>query len=154
MHHTKQQMDNILLDTISNIDIQRNSPLAPFIEFLNTLEGYKTKLKNLHWSAVNLSIHKQLDKFIDETNEFQDNIAEEAMGIHGQLANDVLIGESFNCNDPIVLLQSLKDRVLRFYNSTTDKPEYIGIRSEIENFIHVINQYLYLFRISLQVTNI
>ena len=51
--------------------------------FLNQLESYKTKFKNLHWSAVNDTIHVRIDGLLDELGDFQDEIAEVAMGIQG-----------------------------------------------------------------------
>ena len=40
------------------------------IHFLNILEGYKTRCKNLHWAADNINTHEYLDKFLDEISEF------------------------------------------------------------------------------------
>ena len=35
-----------------------------FINFINKLEGYKTKCKNLHWAAPKKNIHVYLDDFL------------------------------------------------------------------------------------------
>lgn len=35
-----------------------------FINFLNQLEGWKTKCKNLHWAAPKKNIHVYLDEFL------------------------------------------------------------------------------------------
>ena len=36
-----------------------------FINFLNQLEGWKTKCKNLHWAAPKKNIHVYLDEFLE-----------------------------------------------------------------------------------------
>ncbi len=117
------------------------------IEYLNTLEGFKTKIKNLHWSAVNLSIHEQLDALLDEVNSFQDNIAEEYMGIKGQVGPNDLTGTIYNYTDPILMLEELKNKTISFHSKLKLDPQYVGIQSETETFIHCLNQRLYLFRI-------
>ena len=49
-----------------------------FINFINKLEGFKTKCKNLHWSAPKKNIHVYLDEFLDVISDYQDSIAEDA----------------------------------------------------------------------------
>ena len=58
--------------------------LEKSLEFVNELEGYKTKFKNFHWSAPNLTYHKCIDKFLDELTEFQDAVAETSQGFAGK----------------------------------------------------------------------
>ena len=41
-----------------------SDPSRIFIEFLNKLEGWKTKCKNLHWAAPKKNIHQYLDEFL------------------------------------------------------------------------------------------
>ena len=47
-----------------------------FINFINKLEGYKTKCKNLHWAAPKKNIHVYLDDFLEKVKDFQDILAE------------------------------------------------------------------------------
>ena len=53
-----------------------NSPQDLFISFLNKLEGWKTKCKNLHWAAPKKNIHVYLDEFLDILGDYQDGLAE------------------------------------------------------------------------------
>lgn len=48
-----------------------------FINFLNQLEGWKTKCKNLHWAAPKKNIHVYLDEFLGILSDYQDSLAEE-----------------------------------------------------------------------------
>ena len=123
------------------------SPRTSFINYLNILEGYKTKIKNLHWSAPAMNIHEKLDDFLDILSEYQDAVAEESMGIYGQIAPNVISGKSCDCIDALSTLESLKTKTNAFYLGLGDKLEHVGLRSETETFIHQINKYLYLFRL-------
>lgn len=52
-----------------------------FIDFLNQIEGWKTKCKNLHWAAPKKNIHVYLDEFLEILSDYQDSLAEGYMGI-------------------------------------------------------------------------
>lgn len=123
------------------------SPMTNFINYLNTLEGYKTKIKNLHWAAPAMNIHKKLDDFLEIVGDFQDAVAEESMGIYGQIAPNVISGEPCECVDALAMLESLKTKTNAFYLGLGDKLEHAGLRSETETFIHQINKHLYIFRL-------
>ena len=67
-----------------------------FKDFLCVLEGFKTKFKNLHWSAYSNSIHVRVDELIDEISDYQDILAEEVQGIQGQFEPNFLKGTNFD----------------------------------------------------------
>lgn len=56
-----------------------------FIDFLNQIEGWKTKCKNLHWAAPKKNIHVYLDEFLEILSDYQDSLAEGYMGILGKM---------------------------------------------------------------------
>lgn len=125
----------------------RVSGLRPFIDYINSLEGYKTKIKNLHWAASGLNIHKELDEFLEILSNYQDSIAEECQGIYGQFNPNDIRGIQCDCIEPIETLQMVKQKTFSFYNSLQDIIEMKGIMSETETFIHEINKHIYLFRL-------
>lgn len=129
-------------NTLQGIDL--------FIHNLNLLEGYKTRLKNLHWSAANDMIHQRIDQMLSATNDFQDSIAEEAMGIHNQFGPAMINGIQCLITDPISLLEDIKSKMNIFYKAICGNELYCGIESEIELFFHEINKHIYLFRIALK----
>lgn len=63
-----------------------------FINFLNQLEGWKTKCKNLHWAAPKKNIHVYLDEFLDILSDYQDGLAEGYMGILGKMQPNAIKG--------------------------------------------------------------
>ena len=80
--------------------------------FLNNVEGWKTKCKNLHWSAKEKIFMYILDEFLGVLNEYQDGL-KGFMGIDGKFEPDILKGNPC-CFDPYLLQNELK--TLSFYN--------------------------------------
>ena len=60
-----------------------NSTQDLFISFLNKLEGWKTKCKNLHWAAPKKNTHVYLDEFLYILGDYQVGLAEGYLGILG-----------------------------------------------------------------------
>lgn len=120
-----------------------------FINFICKLEGFKTRCKNLHWAAMKMNIHKALDEFLDIMNEYEDSLAEDYMGILGQMAPDDINGISCMAVCPISFIEEVRKETEDFYNIIPNNTVYKGIASETETFIHNINKYKYLFEICL-----
>lgn len=142
------------LDNIGNYKKveEKFDPLKTFIDYINVLEGYKTKIKNLHWASKKLvnyytdPIHKRLDTFLDIVIEFQDSVAEKAMGIHGDIEVNAIKGIDILESDPLLLLENLLSTTEVFYYTLTGCT-YSGIKSETELFIANINNQKYLFNL-------
>lgn len=115
------------------------------IHFLNILEGYKTRCKNLHWAADNINTHEYLDKFLDEISEFQDAIAEGYLGIKGEFNYNDIHGVFIEVSSAFELAFKLRGDLIYFYEILPDTPLFKGLISECENFIQVVNKYKYLF---------
>ena len=116
-----------------------------FIYFLNQLEGWKTRCKNLHWSAPKKNIHVYLDEFLDIISDYQDGLAEGFMGILGQISPMSVTGvESVHTSADTFIKDVLHSTCL-FYEGIPEDTVYLGIKSECETFIQNINKYVYLF---------
>lgn len=116
-----------------------------FINFLNQLEGWKTKCKNLHWSAPKKNIHVYLDEFLSILSDYQDGLAEGYQGILGKMAPNAIKGISSDTLNATDFIQEVKLGTLKFYESIPQETVYKGIISECETFIQNINKYIYLF---------
>ena len=78
-----------------------------FIDFLNQIEGWKTKCKNLHWAAPKKNIHVYLDEFLEILSDYQDSLAEGYMGILG-----TILPYSFNSTSKVKLKnQTIKTKI-------------------------------------------
>lgn len=116
-----------------------------FINFLNQLEGWKTKCKNLHWAAPKKNIHVYLDEFLDILSDYQDGLAEGYMGILGKMQPNVIKGTASNALNAIDFIEEVKAGTLSFYDKISQETVYKGITSECETLIQNINKYRYLF---------
>lgn len=129
---------------------ESNSPTGSqfFISFLNQLEGWKTKCKNLHWAAPKKNIHVYLDEFLSILSDYQDGLAEEYQGILGKMQPNVIKGISSNTLNANDFIEEVKVGTLSFYDKIPKESLYKGITSECETFIHNINKYKYLFSLT------
>lgn len=116
-----------------------------FIGFLNRLEGWKTKCKNLHWAAPKRNIHEYLDQFLEILQEYQDGLAEGYMGILGKMMPNAIKGISSDALNAIDFIDEVRGATVVFYDKIPKDTVYKGITSECETFIQNINKYKYLF---------
>ena len=119
-----------------------------FINFLNQLEGWKTKCKNLHWAAPKKNIHVYLDEFLDIMSDYQDSLAEDYQGILGHMQPNVIKGVPCESLNGIDFIKEVSIKTKEFYNKIPSDIDYVGIKSETETFIHNIKKYKYLFELS------
>ena len=126
---------------------ENNSPAGSqfFISFLNQLEGWKTKCKNLHWAAPKKNIHVYLDEFLNILSDYQDGLAEGYLGILGKMRPNVIKGTASDTLNAMDFIEEVKAGTLSFYDKIPQETVYKGITSECETFIQNINKYKYLF---------
>lgn len=138
---------DILLEPIGKTPEQVLDKTEIFLTFINRLEGWKTKCKNLHWAAPKKNIHVYLDEFLAILSDYQDSLAEEYQGLLGHMQPNAVKGiPSEVLNAPDMILE-IKIETLKFYETIPTGVEYSGIRSECETFIHNILKYKYLFEL-------
>lgn len=118
-----------------------------FINFLNQLEGWKTKCKNLHWAAPKKNIHVYLDEFLDILSDYQDGLAEGYMGILGKMQPNAIKGTPGDALNAFDFISEVKSATIAFYDKIPQETAYKGIASECETFIQNINKYDYLFHL-------
>lgn len=140
-------------------DVSVESPMSNefniFLHFVNVLEGVKTQIKNVHWASLKLpnsdkrGAHLYLDDFVDIVGDFQDTVAESAIGITGTSFDfNTVHGVSFNASNTKELMEYIKNKTLEFYNSLPSNAMYAGIKSETETFINNIIIYTFRFRLT------
>lgn len=139
------EINTVFKKEIHETSIGSEEPFCDVIHFLCRIEGFKTKVKNLHWASKDMSIHVKLEDFLSVISEYQDSVAEDYMGIQGTMQPNVLCGIEDKSLDALTMLQALKEATLSFYSTLPDPPCYKGIVSETEAFMHELNKYKYLF---------
>lgn len=131
-----------------------NNGLRFFIDYLNILEGCKTRIKNLHWAAKKLPVnehkgaHEYLDAILDIVSDFQDTVAESAQGILGHMGMDDIQGVSYRVSTLAEFNQYITEKTLAFYKAIPQDTIFVGIKSETETFIKDLNKYKYLFELT------
>ena len=145
--------DEILLTPMGSINTQKdtidtNNPESLFLTFINKLEGWKTKCKNLHWAAPKKNIHEYLDDFLGLLSDYQDGLAEGYMGILGKMQPNAIKGIASDTLNAMDLLNEVIENTVKFYENIPEGTIYKGITSECETFIQNLNKYKYLFSLS------
>ena len=140
-------LDNQLMDEMFKTS-QDENPSQFFISFINLLEGWKTKCKNLHWAAPKKNIHVYLDEFLGVISDYQDGLAEEYQGLLGHMQPNVIKGTPSDVLNAMDFINEVKVGTTKFYENIPEGTLYAGIRSECETFIHNILKYKYLFELT------
>ena len=112
--------------------------------FINRLQSYKTAIKNLHWSSKNMSEHKLWDEIADTVADTQDEVAEIAQGIFGNIKLNELKPRRYNITNSKKTLTDMVKDTKQFYSTVKRGENNIGIRSVVENFIGELEKYQYL----------
>lgn len=119
------------------------------IDYINKCESYKISIKNLHWSAENMSEHKLCDDIASSISDNEDAIAEAAQGLYGQIKKNELKPKTNKITTTKKMLQDLITDTQSFYKTIQDKKE-IGIRSIVEAFIGELDKFVYLTTLCLK----
>lgn len=138
---------DILLEPIGKTPEQILDKTEIFLTFINRLEGWKTKCKNLHWAAPKKNIHVYLDEFLTILSDYQDSLAEEYQGLLGHMQPNAVKGTPSEVLNALDMILEIKIETLKFYETIPTGVEYSGIRSECETFIHNVLKYKYLFEL-------
>ena len=114
------------------------------LSFVNKLQSYKTAIKNLHWSAKNMSEHKLWDEIADTVADTQDEVAEIAQGIFGNIKLNELKPRRYNITNSKKTLTDITKDTKLFYATIKRGEQFVGLRSVVENFIAELEKYQYL----------
>lgn len=112
--------------------------------FINRLQSYKTAIKNLHWSAKNMSEHKLWDEIADLVADTQDEVAEIAQGVFGNIKLNELKPRRYNITNSKKTLTDITKDTKLFYSTIKRGEQFVGLRSVVENFIAELEKYQYL----------
>ena len=121
------------------------------LDLENKFHGIHTRLKELHFSAPSLSIHKLIDEFDEEFQEFDDAIMENAQALWGFIKPGDLnptLPEAMNFQE---LLTEIKGLLVRIKREAADNEIFwSGILNRVDDFMEVVNKYIYLGIIALR----
>lgn len=113
----------------------------------NKLQGYGTRLKELHWNAPSLSVHKLVDEFTTEFREFEDNLMENAQALFGFIEIGDLNPVLPEAKNFIELLEDVRGMLVNIKKEAKDSLMWSGIINIVDDFFATVNKYIYLANI-------
>lgn len=113
---------------------------------INQCEGFLTRTKEIHFSAYNMSLHKLCDEVKEVIGDFEDNVAEDAQAIYGQIQVGELNPVLPKSTTLVDLLIEVRAMILNMKSTLTENM-YTGIINECDDMFHKVNQFIYLARI-------
>ena len=119
------------------------------LKYLNELQGYRAAIKNLHWSSSNMSEHKVWDDIDSSVGEAQDEIAEVAQGMFGQIKKNELKPISYTIKNSKEALNAIIDSTKAFHKTLTDEST-VQLKSVVESILADLEKYKYLLNLSLK----
>ena len=119
------------------------------LKFLCKLEGYKTAIKNAHFSASNMSEHKLFDDIYKTIADSQDEIGEICQGIYGQFSKGSIKSEKYKLSSSKKFLSDITAETSSFHKSLKGH-SLVGLKSVVENLLAVMNKYSYLLKLCLK----
>lgn len=114
----------------------------------NQLQGVGTRLKELHFSAPSISIHKLVDEFDSEFKEFEDDIMENAQALWETIKPgdlDPILPDSTTFKS---LLEEIRGLLVSIKKEAKDNMMWTGIINIVDDFWATVNKYVYLINIA------
>lgn len=125
--------------------VSETSISEAILDYIKFLEGSRIRLRELHWSTTNKSEHLLTDSLMEEVEKFEDEFAEELMGILGvRIKVGDINAEIPDKKSTLDILDNLTDSTLVMRASLEDDVRYLGTISLIDDFLHILNKSKYL----------
>lgn len=119
-------------------------------EFMRDLEnqfrGIGTRLKELHFSAPSIMIHRLIDEYNSEFLEFEDEVMENAQALWGNIEVGELEPVLPEATEFEALLEDIRGLLANIKSEAGDQKAWTGIISIVDSFWATTNKYIYLIR--------
>ena len=119
------------------------------LDLENKFHGIHSRLKELHFSAKSMSIHKLVDEFDEEFLEFDDDVMENAQALWGIIKPGTLnpiLPEAMTFSE---LLAEIKGILVMIKREAADNEIFwCGIINRVDDFMQTVNKYIYLNNIA------
>ena len=121
------------------------SPQEAVLDYIRYIEGVRIRLREIHWETDVHSKHKLTDDIISSLEDFEDNIAEDLMGVCGFRIKVGAINPTMtNQVDLEALLCELHESSIQLCASLENQDLFAGIVNELEDLLHDIGKWKYL----------
>ena len=158
--YSEEDIENVMNEILSEETPETMvSDKEMVLDFISFLEGYALRFKEFHWDSDKKAKHETAEKAYDLVYALEDSIAEDMMGftetrIKPGSVNPVIPADRLSPPqddievDLVTTLQMLSDDTFSFYKKIEHNNNFIGIRSEVENFMHELRQLIYLAKMA------
>lgn len=121
------------------------------LDYLCTVEGWLTAIKNIHWNADNMSQHKLSEDIAGRIQDFQDRVAEVEQSITGNLPFNKLQAKPYKAKNLKTLVQDVLSHSSDVYKKVEKMGDtYTGMASDFESFLSDMQQNLYLVNFTMK----
>ncbi len=135
--------------TVSQDAVENNSLRDEALDYIKELEGFRIRLREIHWQTERHSEHKLTDDLISEFESHEDEVAEIVMGLLGVR---IQVGEVVPTlpeeKDLKGLLQHALNSAFHLKSVLTSTPGYSGLESLLDDFTQCISKGKYLQTLS------
>jgi hypothetical protein len=131
--------------TVAQDAVENNSLRDEVLSYIKELEGFRIRLREIHWQTERHSEHKLTDDLISEFESHEDSVAEIVMGLLGvRIQVGEVVPELPAEKDLKGLLQHALNSAFHLKSKLTSAPGYSGLESLIDDFMQCISKGKYL----------
>lgn len=121
------------------------------LDYIEECEGWKVGIKNLHWSADNLSQHELCDDIASLISDFEDLVSEVEQSISGKIKLNGFTPKKYEIKSLKSFVNDVISSSKSFLTELDEMGEnYVGIKSECETFIGEMQRKLYLVNFTMK----
>jgi hypothetical protein len=115
-----------------------------FIRLIAQMDGFRTRLEEIHWATKSMSTHKLVDDIQDALKKHQDSIAEDLQGEFGDIEVGTIRPLLPVSEELVPLLKEMKYELVVLPLNCIEGDLFTGLKSELEGFYHKLNVFIYL----------
>lgn len=128
--------------TVADVDDAKKSVV---LSVIRKIEGCVIRLREIHWNAKRNSLHNLTDDIIEKLSEYEDDIAEDYMGLIGiRLKPGSIVPDIPESFDTIEVCNIIISAAIELKASVDDDTAYYGICNIIDDMVHYLNKCKYL----------
>ena len=142
---TQMTNDSNLSTVVSGDNDEIGNYQTLILNYIQKLEGFRIRLRELHWSAERMSAHKLTDDLMNTLVNIEDDIAEDLQGFLGiRIGVGAVSPVMPEAKDIKSLLETIKQETLSLREAIDGVPDFVGIVSMLDDLVHSMNKSLYL----------
>lgn len=121
------------------------------LSYIEECEAWKVAIKSLHWDSASLSQHELCDDIASDISDFEDLVSEVEQSMSGKLPINTLKPKNYKIKSLKSFVEDVISSTQAFLKNLEKMgKKYVGIKSECETFIGVMQRKLYLVNFTLK----